>query len=70
MKKRVFWNFKDISECVTLVQIMETTGNVNHDVSITGSWIYDSNYRKEITLMRELLGVICSLFKYYNGIYA
>ena len=44
MKKRgQFDILNDISEHLTLVQIMDTTGNVNHAFSITGCWIYDSN---------------------------
>ena len=34
---------KDISENVTLVQLMESVGNVNHAISIVGHWIFDFN---------------------------
>ena len=30
----------DIVENVTLVQLMDTLGNVNHDTSIVGYWIF------------------------------
>ena len=35
---------EDISENVTLVQFMDSIGNVNHAISVVGSWIFDSNY--------------------------
>ena len=31
----------DTSEYVTLVQLMDLLGNVNHDISILGYWIFD-----------------------------
>ena len=40
----------DISENVTLVQLMESIGNVNHSISIVGHWIFDSNYKKALFL--------------------
>ena len=33
----------DISKHVTLVQLMDSLGNVNHDTSIFGYCIFDSN---------------------------
>ena len=39
-----------ISETVTLVQLMDSLGNVNHYISITGHWIFDSNYKKDFVL--------------------
>ena len=35
---------EDISANVTLVQFMDSLGNVNHGISVVGSWIFDSNY--------------------------
>ena len=35
---------EDISANFTLVQLMDSTGNVNHAISVVGSWIFDSNY--------------------------
>ena len=32
---------KDISENVTLVQLMDSLGNINHAISVVGYWIYD-----------------------------
>ena len=49
-----------ISENVTLVQLMETLGNVNHAISIVGYWIFDSNYEKALPLTRESFDLICS----------
>ena len=40
-KKRRILYFNDISDHVTLVQIMDTTGNVIYAVSITVFWMYD-----------------------------
>ena len=36
----------DISEHVTLVQVMDSLGNVNHAISVIEYWIFDSNYKK------------------------
>ena len=36
----------DISENFTLLQLMDTVGNVNHAVSIVGYWIFYSNYKR------------------------
>ena len=38
----------DISEYLTLVQLMESLGNVNCAISIVGHWIFDSNYKKSL----------------------
>ena len=34
---------KDISENLTLVQLMDSLGNVNHVISVVGYWIFDPN---------------------------
>ena len=41
---------EDISADVTLVQLMDSLGNVNHSISVVGNWIFDSNYEKELVL--------------------
>ena len=53
------WNKKgalnilnDIGENVTLVQLMDSLGNVNHAISIVGYWIFDSNYEKVLCLRK------------------
>ena len=40
----------DISEHVTLVQLMYSLGNVNHDIIVVGYWIFDSNNEKALVL--------------------
>ena len=49
----------DISEHVTLVQLMDSLGNVNHDISVVGYWIFDSNHERALVLNREFLDMIC-----------
>ena len=43
----------DISEHVTLFQLMDYLGNVNHAISVVGYWIFDSNHEKSLVLNRE-----------------
>ena len=50
----------DISEDFTLVQLMDSLGNVNHAISFVGYWIFDSNYKKALVLNMESLGIICA----------
>ena len=33
----------NISKYVTLVQLMDSLGDMNHAVSVDGKWIFDSN---------------------------
>ena len=49
-KNDAFDILNDISENVTLVQLMDSLGNVNHAISIVGYWIFDSNYNKALCL--------------------
>ena len=49
-KNYAFDILNDISEDVTLVQLMDSLGNVNHAISIVGYWIFDSNYKKALYL--------------------
>ena len=51
----------DISEHVTLVQLMDYLGNVNHAISVVGYWIFDSNHEIALVLNRESLDMICAL---------
>ena len=44
--------FNDISDRATLVQLEDSTGDINHAVSITGYWIYDSNPKSALPLIR------------------
>ena len=40
-KKGSYDILTDISENVTLVKLMDSLGNVNHDISVVGYWIFD-----------------------------
>ena len=51
---------KDISEYVTLAQLMDYLGNLIHDISVVGYWIFESNYKKALVLNRESLNMICA----------
>ena len=51
---------KYISEIFTLVKLMDSLGNVNHDISVVGYWIFDSKYKKAIFLYRESMNIICA----------
>ena len=50
----------NISKIVTLVQLMDSLGNVNCDISVVGYWICDSNYKKSLVLNRESVYMICA----------
>ena len=51
---------EDISANVTLVQLMDSLGNVNHAISVVGSWIFESNYERALILNKASLGIICA----------
>ena len=51
---------EDMSENVTLVQLMDSIGNVNRAISVVGKLIFDSSYEKELVLNRASLDMICS----------
>ena len=59
-KKESYDIMKDISEHITLVQLMDSLGNVNHAISVFGNWIFESNYKKALVLNRESLYMICA----------
>ena len=42
-----------ISANITLVQLMDSLGNVNHAIIVVGSWIFDSNYERALVLNKE-----------------
>ena len=42
----------DISDHMTLVKLIDTAINVNHAVSIIGCWIYDSNHKRALPLIK------------------
>ena len=50
-KQKGYFNILNkISEYVTLVQLLGSIDNVNHDISVSGYWIFDSNYKKALVL--------------------
>ena len=49
-KHDAFDILNNISENVTLVQLMVSLVNVNHTISILGRWIFDCNYKKALCL--------------------
>ena len=49
-----------ISDNVTLVQLMDSQGNVNNAISVFGKWLFDSNYEKELVLNKASLDMICA----------
>ena len=51
---------EDISAIVTLDQLMDSLGNVNHAISVVGSWIFDLNYETALVLNKASLGMICA----------
>ena len=51
-KNDAFDILNDISEDVTLVQLMDSLGNLNHDISIVGHLIFDSNYEEALCLKK------------------
>ena len=60
-KKMVEYKFlEDINANVTLVKLMDSLGNVNHAISVVGSWIFDSNYERALVLNKASLHMICA----------
>ena len=57
-KNDYFDILQNISEYVTLVRSMDSPRNVDHDISILGYWIFDSNYNKSRFLTQESLNLI------------
>ena len=51
---------EDISENVTLVQLMDSLVNVNRAISVVGYWIFDSNYEKSLVHNKASLDMICA----------
>ena len=43
--------FDDVSDHITLLQLEDLSGNINHAASITRCCIYDSNYKIALLLM-------------------
>ena len=51
---------EDISENVTLVQLMDSLVDVNHAISVVVNWIFNSNYEKALVLNRSSLDMVCA----------
>ena len=51
---------EDISANVTLVQLMDSLGNVNHAISVVRNWVFESNYERALVLNRASLDMICA----------
>ena len=49
-----------ISANVTLDQLMDSLGNMNHFISVVVSCIFDSNYEIALVLNKESLDMICA----------
>ena len=50
----------NISEPVTLEQLMGFLGNLDHAISTVGYWLFESNYEKSLVLYRKSLEIICA----------
>ena len=59
-KKGEYEILNNISANVTLVQLMDSIGNVNHAISVVGSWIFDSNYERALVLNKTSLDMMCA----------
>ena len=60
-KKKGEYNFlENISANFTLVQLMDSLGNVNHAISVVGNCIFESNYEKALLINRASLDMICA----------
>ena len=51
---------EDISANITLFQLMDLIVNLNHAISVVGSWIFDSNYERALVLNKASLDMICA----------
>ena len=59
-KKGEYEILKNISANVTLVQLMDSFGDLNHAISVVVSWIFESNYERALVLNKESLDMICA----------
>ena len=60
----------DISDHVTLVQLIDTDGNVHHSVNINRCSLYKYNDKRALTLIKKSLDIMYSTYKNEKGIYA
>ena len=61
-KTGTFYIMNNISERVTVVQLMDSLGSVKHALSVVGKWIFDSYYEKSLMLTIESLNLICASY--------
>ena len=61
-KKYAFDIPNNISKYITLLQLMDSLGNVNHATSIVRYWIFDSNYEKSLFLKKI---IVCNMFSFH-----
>ena len=52
-EKMQVYALSDICEHETIMQLMDSIVNVNHDVSIVLKWIFDLNYNKDVLFLVE-----------------
>ena len=65
--KGYFDILNDISKHFSLVQLMDSLGNVNPDISVVEYWISVSRYEKSLVLNRELLDIIHHVTRDYQS---
>ena len=51
-KNDSFGILKKLIDYFTLLQLIDSPGNVNHAISIVGRCIFDSNYKKALCLTK------------------
>ena len=57
-KNDAFDILNEINEDGTLVQLVDSLGNFNPDISIVGYWIFYSIYNKALCFIQNILGII------------
>ena len=51
-KKGSYDSLTEISGNVTLAHLIDSLINVNHDISVVGYWLFDSNYKRVLIINR------------------
>ena len=59
-QKGYFNELNNIREHVTLVQLVDSLGNINHAINVVGCCILDSNYENSLVLNIESLDITCA----------
>ena len=55
-----FYILNNTSENVTLEKSIYKLGIISHKVTISDVWIFDTKYKKALTLIKDYLGIIYS----------